>query len=196
MINISDKKGFGIIEIVVTLGIVAVIVLAVGKSLSSVHRLYQASEFKTQALIYAQEPIEIISGLKNDIFACSCTFHSCTATTCTRGSDGQSCDPIGIYTSCWTRYPIYLAGYNRFYLQKSGSLWQLLSLAPGSFESITANPNFSREIIIENLNRDSANAAGTPDFNTKKVTVTVYWTERGNPKNISLSTIFTAWENL
>ena len=196
MTKVKNNQGFGIIEIIITLSIAVIIVMVIGQVLASVYKVYHTSELKTLALIYAQQPIEIINGFKNDFFGCICPgdIH---CDTCIYG--GQSCDPLAIYASCWTEYPAGLIGQNRFYLLDSGTSWQLNALSPGIKETITANPNFSREITIENLKRNADgdfDHLGTPDFNTKKVTVTVYWQDRSATKNVSLSTIFTAWENL
>lgn len=158
----EKAKGFGIIEVIITLSIISVFVMTIGSALSMIYRLYNAGAMKTQALIYAQEPLEIISGLQNNLFS-------------------------DIYD-----------GPTRFYLDNND--WQFKALPSGITKKTIGISDFSREIIIENLARTQGNIdlSGT-DFdsnNTKKVTVIVYWQERGMEKNVSLSTVFTNWRNL
>lgn len=189
------NQGFGIIEVIVTLSIIVIIVTIIGQVLASVYRAYQASEHKTEALTYVQEPIEIINGFKNNLFGCSCPVAGAHCDTCTR--DGQSCNPKTDYSSCWLENP-NLSSWQTVVLALGET-----ALAPGEKKIMTLHPAFSRKIIIKNLKRTpageldlaEADPASIIDLNTKKVTAIVYWQERGVEKNVSLSTIFTAWEN-
>lgn len=200
-ILMANNKGFSIIEVMITLALLVVVVISIGKVLSAIHRLYNASELKTQALAYAQEPLEIINGLKNDFFACTCATDSCNAgspATCTRLS--QTCELLEDYTSCWLEDPAGLAGQTVFKLVPIGGSWQLGALSGGP-EPMTTNPFFSRTITIENVCKDANNditdcSSGTPDFNRKKVMAEIFWTERGLSKSVKVTTIFTAWQNL
>jgi type II secretory pathway pseudopilin PulG len=58
--------------------------------------------------------------------------------------------------------------------------------------------NFSRQVIISNVNRDAnddiTQSGGTLDANTKKITATIDWTEQGQSQQISLSTYLTNWQ--
>jgi len=58
--------------------------------------------------------------------------------------------------------------------------------------------NFSRQVIIRNVNRDAnddiTQGGGTLDANTKKITATIDWTEQGQSQQISLSTYLTNWQ--
>jgi len=197
--NINPRPGVGIIEVILTLGLLALVVVVIGKVLLSTHRLSQASELKTQALAYSQESLEIVNDSKNDLFVCRCATETCGSNTCTRGSDDQFCNLAPAYTSCWTAWPADQIGNTDFYLQSVGGSWQLVALSPGSSETIAENQRFERVISIENVLRDvdgNIAAAGTADPETKKVTVTVSWQERGRQNQVSLSNILTAWENL
>ena len=199
-----NTSGVGIIEVIVALSLVGILSVSIGSVLSATYRLYRASEYKTQAFAYAQEPLEIINGIKLDLFVCSCnsdfsSLYSCSGGICTRTADGQTCTPLEDYTSCWTTLPAGFNAATQYQLVESGGAWQLSGLIPGSRETIIGNPSFTRSITITNVNRNASgdiDPAGTADINTKQVTVTVYWTERSEEKNISLSQIFTAWENI
>ncbi len=66
MKHFKRQSGFGILEVVITISIVSLVVMSVGKTLSSVYRLYTASNYKSQAYALAQAPIELINNFKND----------------------------------------------------------------------------------------------------------------------------------
>lgn len=190
-------KGFGIIEVIITLALTSVIVIVIGRSLVSLQRVYDASTNRSRAFVHARQPIEIINGLKNAYFGCSCSVDNCSANTCTR-SDGQSCTLAPSYTSCWTEYPKNQIGVTRFEVKRIGSDWLLQPLAGGTSETITGLPPFQRSVNITNLNRNASgdiDPSGTPDFNTKQITVTVNWEDHGQPRQITQTLILTAWEN-
>lgn len=196
----KKQRGFGIIEVIVALTIVVIVAVVIGRVLASIQRVYNASQLKTEAYTYAQQPLEILNEIKNGEFGCKCgSGASCFGNICTRTSDSQTCPLVEPYESCWTRYPEGLSGSTEFYLQKTGSDWELVALSPGTTESVPENNYFSRKLTIQNLFRDaSGNLAqsGTEDYNSKKVTAEVLWTDRGINSNVSLTTFFTAWQNL
>ena len=193
------KNGFSIIEAIVSLGIISLLIISFGKALHAVGTITTISELRTQAISYAQESTELINDIKNDWFACRCASDSCASDTCTRLSDYQTCNLFAVYTSCWTEYPAGLTGHNDFYLNEvSTDEWELAPLN-GGVETISTNPTFTRQIIIENVLRDGNGdiaSTGTVDYNSKRVTVTVWYEERGNQHEIHLTTLLTAWENL
>lgn len=194
----KSAKGYVIIEVIVVLGIVSLFIVVIGKTLLSVNKLNAMGAKQTKALHYAQESLEIINILKNQVFACTCSYDNCISNTCTSISDGQSCDLFTAYTSCWTEYPRGSIGQSDYYLEKSGSTWQLKPLTSPT-EIIAGDPDFERKITIENAMRDSdgnITTPGTTDYNTKKITVTVWYKEKESTHKVNLKTILTAWENL
>ena len=150
-------------------------------------------------MLYTQESLEIITDLKNDVFACTCSSDSCAGDVCTRAADGQSCDLFSAYTSCWTEYPAGLVGETDYFFEPAGPGWLLKALT-GPTETIAGESDMiQRKLTIENLKRDAdGNIAetGTPDYNTKKIAVTVWYREKNTTHKINLQTILTAWENL
>ncbi len=79
-----------------------------------------------------------------------------------------------------------------YYIQKSGTplKWQPV-------EGIETTDVFTKKIVFENVMRDAnddiVTAGGTNDPNTKKVSVTVFWDERGISHQIELVSYFTNW---
>ena len=192
----KNQEGMSVIEVLISIGMAGIIIVGVGNSLASSHKLDTASGMKEKALAYAKQSIEIVTEIKNDQFACRCDIDTCSD-ICTKASDGQTCTLFGGYDSCWTEYPIGLTNNYPLHLDLSpGGGWEL---AYGE-EIIVSDPLFTRVISIDNLYRDAdgyiVDSGGTLDINTKKVTVTVKWTEQNNSKEINLTTILTAWENL
>ncbi|OGY46172.1 MAG: hypothetical protein A3J62_03575 [Candidatus Buchananbacteria bacterium RIFCSPHIGHO2_02_FULL_38_8] len=197
---IKNQKGFGVIEVVVVLGLSAIIITSIGNLLNSLYKINKAAELRTRAFSYAQESLEIINDKRNDLFACQCAVAGCS--TCVRPSDGQSCTPFSGYDSCWTAYPAGsdLIGIETFRLYKSGSNWVLEALSPDpSSAVIDLDPTFSRKITIKNAFRDingDIASSGTVDPNTKIITAKVWWKQRDDQHQVDLSTILTAWQNL
>lgn len=204
MRKVLDNSGFGIIEVLVSLSLVVIIIVSLGSVLGAVYKLYSASQYKIQAYSFAQEPIEILNGIKNQHFACVCNNPddcSTVAGFCINNSDGQSCELRDGFTSCWMEYPENMSAATAYFVQDlGGGNWQLSILALGTKETISADPQYTREVLIENLARDgdgNIDPSGTIiNYDTKKVTVNIYWTERGVEKIISLSNIFTSWLSL
>lgn len=176
----NNQIGVSVVEVIICLGIAAVIIFSISQALAATHRLNTTSDSQEKALNYAKQSLEILTDTKNSQFSCTCS--SCT-NSCTRPSDGQTCSLRTGYTSCWTTYANGLNLNSPLHLVWQTNKWILVS---GS--EIIANDNsFQRQISLENL-------SGNPD--RKKITVKVSWTENNITKEISLSTILTAWENI
>lgn len=190
--NLKKQKGFGVVEVLVALALVSIIILVIGKVLISIQRIYQASALKNEAYLYAQESLEVLSATKEDFFGCSSANGSLTSTTCTRYGDGQTCTLVEPYQSCWTQYPEGLASFTKFYLTESGGVWSLNELVGGAVETVPQNNTYTRVITLEN----AANLDSVVEDNVKQATVQVFWTNRDLVKEVSLSTIFTAWKSL
>lgn len=58
--------------------------------------------------------------------------------------------------------------------------------------------NFTRKIVFSSVQRDAngniADSGGVNDPETKKANVSVSWTEKGRPHQISVNTYFTNWK--
>ena len=187
-----NQRGFSILEVIIALAMTVIVVVVIGKSLSAILRLANASQLKTEAFIYAQESLELATAFKNDFFSCS----GSTGVPCVT-TDSQSCTPNSPYTSCWVAYPIGFEDETEFFVNGS---YELELLDNGNPEPVPANPFFSRKITIQTLRRNATtfdiDPAGTLDPGTKQITVTVFWNERGHTKSESMSSIVTAWQNL
>jgi type II secretory pathway pseudopilin PulG len=190
----NNKAGMSIIEVLVVIGIAAILILSVGKVLSSLEAMKRAGETRSKTNLLAQEPLEIINDMKNELFACV----SPIGATCTRPSDGQTCDKTPPYNSCWTDYPKDQVGQTRFYLERTGTAWTLRALGADP-ETVASDPGYRREIVIENIQRDANGdiaPSGTFDPNSKRVRVTV-WQESPFPSApVSVSLLLTAWKSL
>lgn len=193
------EDGIGIIEIIIALAFIALVSLSLGRTLNALNRANMIAADKTIAQALAQESVELMLDLQNDFFACRSTQDIISGQTCTRSSDSQSCTLFAGYTSCWTAYPKDHNNQTRFYLSESGGTWQLNSLNTGQYETVVFNPRFSRVVEITNAYRDADGnlaSSGTIDPQTKNVTVTVSWQERGVTHQSQASVILTAWQNL
>jgi len=182
------RSGSAVIEVLISLSLAAFLIAVLGNLISSTRRLETAQNFRQRALAHARESLEMVTSLQNELFACV----SATAGpgTCTNAQG--SCTLAPAYNSCWldltTTGPFHLA-------EVSSGHWQLVS----GGQSVPGDADFYRSLTVTNMNRDANGnlvpAGGTPDPNTKKVTVQLSWQERGQPKNFSLSTMLTAWAN-
>ncbi len=193
----NNSGGFSVVEVLVSLSMAAIIVLSIGQAVAAVHRVNNAGEQKEKALALAKQSLEIMTEIKNDSFACVCDSDSCAGgDLCTKVSDAQSCSLFGGFNSCWTEYPDNLAVNYPLQLEQNGGTFRLIY----GIETVTSQPGFTREIVIENLQRDNngdiVETGGTQDINTKKITVTVKWNEQNIEKEVKVSTILTAWESL
>lgn len=186
------RPGSAVIEVLISLSLAAFLIAVLGNLISSTRRLETAQDFRQRALTHTRESLEMVTSLQNELFAC--TNPSPGPGTCTR-ADGQTCALAPAYNSCWTNYAYGLASNSPLHLAPQGGSWQLVT---GS-ESVSTDTAFTRSLTITNLERDASGqlveSGGTPDPNTKKVTVQVSWQERGQSKNFELSTILTAWSN-
>ncbi len=180
-----QPAGSMVIEILLSLSIVAVIAVVIGNTLLAVHRLEGNSQMRVKALAYARQGMEMMEQLQNNvsIFRCS----SATAGAVCNASDGQQCTPpSSAYNSCWTPRPRDLTSYTfgePLHLDNGSGSWKLVA----NSESYAASGvTYNRSLSFVNGS----------DSNQKTVTVTVSWVERGAAKNITLSTVLTAWKNI
>lgn len=194
----NQTNGFSIIEVIVAISLVSFLVVSAGRTLDYTQRAHTTVAMKLKARAFAQQSIEELLAIQQASFACSCSQNSCIGSTCSRGP--QSCQLQPSYTSCWLEYPAGLTGQNRFSIVGPAGTLTLQALSPGSRETITSDPRFSREMVITNATRNPASfelaPSGISDPSTKLITVSVYWQERGVTKSIQLSTILTGWKNL
>ena len=79
----KNRKGASVIEVLLSIGLTAVLIASIGGSLAAVHRLNTASGVKEKATAYAEQAMELITEFKNnpnnnfsDPIA-SCTVASC-----------------------------------------------------------------------------------------------------------------------
>ena len=80
-----------------------------------------------------------------------------------------------------------------YYIQKSGApaTWQLTQ-GTKTVNGFTKKAVF--EDVMRDLNDDIVESGGVNDSNTKKITVTVSWEERGNSRQIEFISYFTNWK--
>lgn len=89
----------------------------------------------------------------------------------------------------WSENIEPLVNTTTYYLTLSGSAWTLTTANPGP-----ENDLFTRTITFAEVNRDgnsNISPAGTADPNTRQVTSTVSWEERGSARTVSVSTYLT-----
>ncbi|PIS04926.1 MAG: hypothetical protein COT81_03855 [Candidatus Buchananbacteria bacterium CG10_big_fil_rev_8_21_14_0_10_42_9] len=189
-------EGFGLIEVIIAIALVGFMVVVVGRVLSSNLRLAHTSLNNTKAAAFAQESMEIMVAMQNDFFACVCGVDdSCGDGQCTR--DGQTCEPVGAYNSCWTTYPLSYSG-TEYHLEFNGTTWVLQQ----NLAAVPQDNRFSRVITIENVCRTKQfgeiedSGCAYSDDSSKNISVTVTWQERGATQAFSISNIFTAWPNI
>ena len=193
----KQQGGFSILEAIISITAASIIVVVLG-SMTSMHvKLQKSSELKDTARAFAVESMEIVSGLKNNAFACICSSDDCTSVegVCTRSVDAQSCALDDGYTSCWTRFAIGLTSNSNLHIEDTGSAWELQH----GVENITSDPRFVRSLSIENLKRDSQGTldlSGDEDLNSKMITVTVTGTTTHLTKTVHLSKLLNGWESL
>jgi len=66
---LKNKSGFGIIEILLVISMAGIIIVSIGQSLASIHKLNTASEIKEKATSYAKQYLEMATELKIKNFA-------------------------------------------------------------------------------------------------------------------------------
>ena len=135
----KKPTGTSVIEILVSLGIAAMLIIVIGEALLATHRLQLSSKMQQQALVHAKDYLERMGKIVN------------------------LSDLSSLSTS--VELKISTAG-----ILESGQ------------ESISS---FNRYIVFNTVGGDT---------NRKQATVMVTWTEKSQPKQLSLSTIFTAWK--
>ncbi len=89
----------------------------------------------------------------------------------------------------WSNNIATLSPGATYYPSFSGATWTLQASSPGLINNI-----FTRSLIAENVLRDLNNdiaASGTPDPNTKKISLTMTWQEHGQAKTIVVMTYIT-----
>lgn len=190
----AKRRGFSVIEVIIALGMAAIVSAAVGNLIVSTHRLDGSSGLATQATAYARQWLDILPTQANQDFGVNAAA-SYTA------SDGQTCTVSAArasagFTSCWVDRPIGLSTANLLKLVAVGNSWQLQDA-----DTTPDSPagGFTRTMTVTNLNRDANGAivstGGSPDLNTKQITVTVAWKDGGATRQTQLSSILTAWKN-
>lgn len=197
--KIINNKGFGIVEIVVVIGILSLIVVSVSKVIDAVNRINSLSQLESQALILAQDSLELVTEIQNEAFSCRCAVDACGGSSCSL-SDGQVCERFPGYDSCWTEYPADFYGETNFYVQVTGGVATLRALGADPEEVVVGKNSFLRRVEITNLRRNEAggelDASGTVDFNSKKIKVVVSYDYKGKSYEVSLETMLTGWKNL
>lgn len=162
----KSQHGFSVIEVLISLGMVVLIVASIGTALAANNRLSQTGNAKDVASAYARESMETLTQQASTYFACFGT------------------------PNCWNQFSVS----GPYYINSSN---QLVS---GSDNPTSSQVVFTRTITIIDLQRDAngniVDTGGTVDANSKQVTVTVKWSQNGQPKEVTLSTILTRWKNL
>ena len=67
-INQKNQKGIAILEVILAVGMAGIIIVSIGQSLSSMHKLTTKSEINEKASAYARQAMETIDVLKNNDF--------------------------------------------------------------------------------------------------------------------------------
>lgn len=95
----ATSNGVSVIEVLIALGMGAIIIASVGNALLSVKRVGSESAHREQAVAYAQQALEVVNEQRNTLFPkCNGTPGICTG-------GGQSCTIQLGYTSCWLSLP-------------------------------------------------------------------------------------------
>jgi hypothetical protein len=214
MRNIFKKNGFGIVEAVITLGIIAMFIAVFAKLFMYIDKANEISRDRMKAQYYAQIALEIINDKSNDFFACRCGLNGvCSETNCVLSDNSQVCDLLSAeYRNCWTAFPVDHNNKNYFYLEKNGNDWDLKEdLSADHKLSVEGDEKFKRMLKIESACRKSSSpfdlntdcfgdcsaCAGTSlDGNTKKITSKVWYYHKGSEHYVELSSLLTAWKNL
>lgn len=167
------RSGFSVIEVIIALGMAAVVISAVGNLTAATHRLTSSSGKEIQATAYAKQWLELISAQANQQFGCNCTAGTCSGgspNTCTIGGQQCQADARPGFSSCWVAAPMDLSPFTF-----TGS-------GPWTATDPAAPAGFTRTMTISTY---------TGDPNEKQVTVNVAWTGG----HVQLSTLLTAWKN-
>lgn len=183
--SLQNRKGVSVIEVLIALGMGAIIIASVGDVLLSVQRVSAESANKERAVAYAQQAIERLQASVNSLvhnpFSCSVVA---TATSCSNGSPNP-CTPVTGYSNCWSEYPINSSSNGPWYIDDTLT-WH------SGVETVGV---FSQSIQFTNTDPDCS-VVPPIRCNIKVATVDVSWVERMVPKVVRLSTVLTAWKNL
>ncbi len=83
----TNQKGASVIEVLLSIGLTAILIASVSSSLGAVHRLNAASKTKEKAVVYAEQAMEMITEFKNNpANNFSDPIPDCNATTCPNNS--------------------------------------------------------------------------------------------------------------
>lgn len=89
----------------------------------------------------------------------------------------------------WSANLASLSVGTNYYATLSGSSWTLTTTNPGPIDGL-----YNRTIVFANVNRDAndnISTVGSEDDDTRQVTASVTWVERGNNRTVSLATYIT-----
>lgn len=149
--------GFGLIEVVVGVSIIAVFLFVVAEVGRFSFRLVDSSGARLQAAFLLEEGIETVRGLRD------------------AGWD-VNIEPLLLDTDYWLRF--------------SSEVWLTTSSPQDLIDS-----RFDRRVKVfavgRNSNDDIVDSGGTTDLDTKKVTVSVSWSDRGATTTSTVSTYIT-----
>lgn len=163
------SKGISIIELLVAIVIIGVAVSALISFATFSLRTASLLKQTTQASFFVQEGLEALKNYRDN----------------TGWNDD---DPLNNYDGLGV---VPTGASLRFELSgDTPQRWQLLS----GTETLGI---FTRDIVLEPVERDTQDnivvSGGTLDLGTKKVTVTVFWEERGGTRELEVITYLTNW---
>jgi type II secretory pathway pseudopilin PulG len=167
---IGNKKGGLTVEILVVIAIIAFALASLSKLVSFSLDASRLSWHNTQASILAQEEMEALRNFRDGI-----PWYN--------NDPGNQYDGLGV-----------VATGTNYYVRKSADnppKWQLIQ----GQETINS---FFRKIIFSDVQRaangDIVSSGGINDPETKKASVSVFWMEKGRPRQMFVDTYFTNWK--
>lgn len=154
---IKNTKGIGLVEILIVTAVLGVGFLAVISFLIYSRGVTFQVARTTEATTIAEEGIEAVRSMRDEDW-------------------GNNIVPL---ISGNTYYPV-VSGVN------PDDKWTLTTAPQPLIDNL-----YTRTVVVENVGRDGSDdidpsGGGNPDSNTKKVTVTVTWTENGRNKQVQL----------
>ena len=160
----KSQKGSMLMEIVVVSGIIVSSLAAILGLAAMFLTTSQTVQQTSQATVLAQDALEVIRSYRD-------------------GTDWSAVDGLGTVTPGALYHP-----------EQSGGIPPAWVLAAGS-ETID---EFTRQVVFEDVCRDTADDIVTcpgsyTDADSKEVTATVSWTERGRSHQVELIAYFTNW---
>lgn len=166
----GNKKGVSIIEILVVISIIVIALTSLLELVSFSLKISTLVKQTTQANLLAQETMEQGRNFRDGI-------------NWNNDDSNNQYDGLGVVS-------LGIA----YHLEKSSDIPSKWMLITGE-ETIDS---FTRKVVFENVMRDGnyniVFSGGTNDPNTKKVTVTVSWQERGVIRQVKLVTYLTNWK--